>query len=87
MHTLRLRLITTTADVQELDTRFRLIWHMHNECVSFAQRRLNELYRDKQYKDSIREYAACAKEVKGITSHGRKQNNKLTELARESPLL
>ena len=78
MHTLRLRLITTTADVQELDTRFRLIWHMHNECVSFAQHRLNELYRDRQYKDAIREYAACAKEVKGITSHGRKQNNKLT---------
>ena len=78
MHTLRLRLITTTTDVQELDTRFRLIWHMHNECVSFAQHRLNELYRDKQYKDAIREYVACAKEMKVITSHGRKQNNKLT---------
>ena len=51
---------------------------MHNECVSFAQHRLNELYRDKQYKDAIREYVACAKEMKVITSHGRKQNNKLT---------
>lgn len=56
MHTIRFSLQTTAYEEHILEKRFRIVSHMHNETVKYAQRQLNTLRRDRAYIDAKKEY-------------------------------
>lgn len=81
MHTIRFRLKLAEYEKQELNKRFRIVWHMHNETVSFAQKRLNLLSRDRQYIDAMNSYVDASKKLKAIGKKARKGKDIRTRMA------
>ena len=73
MHTIRFRIKTLPGQNCELEKRFRAVWHIHNEMVSYAQRCLNLLFRDRQYLDARQAYADASRRLKKMDGkHGGK---------------
>lgn len=66
MHTIRFLLLTHTYEDTVLDKRFRLLWHIHNQAVKFAQRRLHALFRDRAYIDAKKEYGSLQKQIRSL---------------------
>lgn len=52
-YSLKLRLLTSEEDERLLDKRFRIASHIQNVMVQEARRRLNNLFRDHDYKELI----------------------------------
>ena len=50
---LEFRLLTSNSDEQELEKCFSIAGHINNVMVKEAQRRLGNLFRDKEYKDIV----------------------------------
>lgn len=49
MHVLKLPLITTAGDRQEIETRFHAACHIHNALVKHARKLLNRIRYDREY--------------------------------------
>ncbi len=64
MHTIRFRLKLAAYEKDKLNKRFRIVWHMHNETVGYANRCLNKLFRDRQYIDAKKTYALVSEKLK-----------------------
>lgn len=52
-YSLKLRLLTSEEDEKVLDKRFRIATHIQNVMAKEARRRLNNLFRDRDYKELI----------------------------------
>ncbi len=66
MYTIRFRLKLAAYEKEELNKRFRIVWHMHNETVSYAGRCLNSLFRDRQYIDARKNYGSVSEKLKKL---------------------
>lgn len=55
-YTLTLRLLTNDVDEDILNKRFRVACHLYNVGVKEARRRINKLYKDKEYNSIIKSY-------------------------------
>lgn len=62
---LEFRLLTSNSDEQELEKCFGIAGHINNVMVKEAQRRLGNLFRDKEYKDIMKPYFRTGKFKKG----------------------
>ena len=63
MHTIRFLLLTTKEDSRILEKRFRMLWHIHNQTVKYAQKQLHKLMRDRAYIDARKERSALKLEA------------------------
>ena len=61
MYRVRLKLKTTSSDEGIIYKRFNLIAKIHNNLVSYAEKRLRMLMRDKEYKQALEGYRAALK--------------------------
>lgn len=66
MHTIRFLLLTTKEDDRILEKRFRMLWHIHNQTVKYAQKQLHKLMRDRAYIDVRKEYGALKPEAEKL---------------------
>ncbi len=64
MHTITFLLKATPSDVQEMEKRIRALWHMHNELVKHAQRCINRMRNDRNYRDTLESYMEVSKHLK-----------------------
>lgn len=64
MHTVQLLLRPTAYECSELDRRFHAISHIHNVCVSHADKLLVRLEHDNEYQAWRKEYLSIPKESK-----------------------
>ena len=72
MHTIRFLLLTTKEDSRILEKRFRMLWHIHNQTVKYAQKQLHKLMRDRAYIDARKERSALkeAGKTRGTVEDG-----------------
>ena len=56
MYTIRLKLKLCNSEKRFFDKCFFFTNKIHNQLVSYAQQRLNELYSDKEYREAKKEY-------------------------------
>ena len=63
MHTIRFLLLTTKEESRILEKRFRMLWHIHNQTVKYAQKQLHKLMRDRAYIDARKERSALKLEA------------------------
>lgn len=73
MHTVQLLLRPTAYGRFELDKRFHAISHIHNVCVSHADKLLVRLEHDNEYQAWRKEYLSIPKESKGAPAKRRKE--------------
>ena len=66
MHVIRFLLLTTKEDNRILEKRFRMLWHIHNQTVKYAQKQLHKLMRDRAYIDARKEYSVLKPEVEKL---------------------
>ena len=66
MHTIRFLLLTTKEDDRILEKRFRMLWHIHNQTVKYAQKQLHKLMRDRAYIDARKERSALKPEAEKL---------------------
>lgn len=77
MHTVQLLLRPTAYECSELDRRFHAISHIHNVCVSHADKLLVRLEHDNEYQAWRKEYLSIPKESKGAPAKHRKKLSSL----------
>ena len=61
MHTIQLRLLTTSYDEQVLYKRFGYISTIHNLVVKYCRKALDALYADPEYQDLLKRYKPAKK--------------------------
>ena len=66
MHTIRFLLMTTKEDDRIPEKRFRMLWHIHNQTVKYAQKQLHKLMRDRAYIDAKKEYGVLKPEAEKL---------------------
>lgn len=66
MHTIRFLLLTTKDDDRILEKRFRMLWHIHNQAVKYAQKQLHKLMRDRAYIDARKERSILKPEAEKL---------------------
>ncbi len=64
MHTITFLLKTTESDKYELEKRIRILWRMHNTLVKHAQRCINRMRNDREYRDTIAAYIETSDSLK-----------------------
>ena len=77
MHTVQLLLRPTAYERSELDRRFHAMSHIHNVCVSHADKLLVRLEHDNEYQAWRKEYFSIPKESKGAPAKRRKKLSSL----------
>ena len=63
---LKLKLKTTGKTVRELNERFFIVNRCHNLMVTYANHRLNDMKRSKEYHTGIKTYAVARKGLSGL---------------------